>query len=318
MGPFAKCRQCGEGDLVPLSDFSNQGASLMYKAWVCTNIDCGYNMKIRSGEIVVNEPITSPPDAATSRTCGGPAREKILKRRNGSTLGRRPRRRGAPCPAPPPGGSYPLPSEGAALKRDAGVQHPRQDVDVAHGVEEDAGPPQHPVDREVDIRLLAQRLVPGGGCARARPRGPGSALIVCMATPRSGHSGRGLEVGGVLRVLHHGVVVGQQHGVEGEALEAAQVHAATVAVAGDADEARQARVARLDRGLERPAGPCAMSHSSVRRGCGAGSGRRGRSADVEGVPIASPCRRCARWSWWPGRTCAVPLHPGADAALGAP
>jgi hypothetical protein len=30
----------------------------MYKAWACTNVDCGYNLKIRSGEIVVNEPIT--------------------------------------------------------------------------------------------------------------------------------------------------------------------------------------------------------------------------------------------------------------------
>jgi hypothetical protein len=55
---FPKCRQCGEGVLVPLSDFSNQGASLMYKAWVCINLSCGYNIKIRSGDVVVNEPIT--------------------------------------------------------------------------------------------------------------------------------------------------------------------------------------------------------------------------------------------------------------------
>ncbi|HEX2037055.1 MAG TPA: hypothetical protein VHS99_22985 [Chloroflexota bacterium] len=30
----------------------------MYKAWVCINVSCGYNVKIRSGELVVNEPIT--------------------------------------------------------------------------------------------------------------------------------------------------------------------------------------------------------------------------------------------------------------------
>jgi len=58
VGGFPKCRQCEDGELVPLSDFSNQGASLMYKAWACTNVACGYNLKIRSGEIVVNEPIT--------------------------------------------------------------------------------------------------------------------------------------------------------------------------------------------------------------------------------------------------------------------
>ena len=55
---FPQCRKCGTGDLVPLSDFGNQGASVTYKAWVCTNPDCGFNLKIRNGEIHVNEPIT--------------------------------------------------------------------------------------------------------------------------------------------------------------------------------------------------------------------------------------------------------------------
>jgi hypothetical protein len=34
---FPRCRKCSEGDLVPLSDFGSQGASIEYKAWVCTN-----------------------------------------------------------------------------------------------------------------------------------------------------------------------------------------------------------------------------------------------------------------------------------------
>ena len=59
---------------MPLSDFSNQGASLMYKAWVCTNIDCGYNVKIRSGEIVVNEPISYAAGRSNFKDLpGGPA-----------------------------------------------------------------------------------------------------------------------------------------------------------------------------------------------------------------------------------------------------
>ena len=54
---FPECRQCDSGDLVPLSDFGGEGASLMYKAWVCTNPDCGFNLKIRKGELNLNEPV---------------------------------------------------------------------------------------------------------------------------------------------------------------------------------------------------------------------------------------------------------------------
>ena len=56
---FPKCQKCNAGDLVPLSDFGNQGASILYKAWVCTNPDCGYNLKIRNGDIYIHEPIMS-------------------------------------------------------------------------------------------------------------------------------------------------------------------------------------------------------------------------------------------------------------------
>lgn len=52
-----KCQKCGKGDLVPLSDFGSQGAPIHYKAWVCTNPDCDYNVKIRNGEVYVGEPI---------------------------------------------------------------------------------------------------------------------------------------------------------------------------------------------------------------------------------------------------------------------
>ena len=52
-----RCSQCSEGDLVPLSDFGSQGAPIHYKAWVCTNMQCGFNIKIRNGDVHVNEPI---------------------------------------------------------------------------------------------------------------------------------------------------------------------------------------------------------------------------------------------------------------------
>jgi hypothetical protein len=55
---FPRCRKCGAGDLVPLSDFGSQGASIQYKAWVCTNPNCLYNVKIRNGDIIINEPVS--------------------------------------------------------------------------------------------------------------------------------------------------------------------------------------------------------------------------------------------------------------------
>lgn len=54
---FPKCLKCRAGDLVPLSDFGSQGSSIKYKAWVCTSPECGFNLKIRNGDIYINEPI---------------------------------------------------------------------------------------------------------------------------------------------------------------------------------------------------------------------------------------------------------------------
>ncbi|MSQ11474.1 MAG: hypothetical protein EXR48_02070 [Dehalococcoidia bacterium] len=54
-----KCMKCARGVLVPLSDFGSQGAAIHYKAWVCTTPDCGFNIKIRNGEVFFNEPINN-------------------------------------------------------------------------------------------------------------------------------------------------------------------------------------------------------------------------------------------------------------------
>ena len=62
-----KCQRCHVGDLLPLSDFGSQGASIMYKAWVCTNPECGYNIKIRNGDIYINEPIMNGANNSRSR-----------------------------------------------------------------------------------------------------------------------------------------------------------------------------------------------------------------------------------------------------------
>lgn len=56
---FPKCQKCGVGDLVPLSDFGSQGAPIHFKAWACTNPVCGFNIKIRNGDLYIDEPISS-------------------------------------------------------------------------------------------------------------------------------------------------------------------------------------------------------------------------------------------------------------------
>ncbi len=47
---FPKCLKCGSGNLVPLSDFGSQGASILYKAWVCTNLIAAITSK--SGTVI--------------------------------------------------------------------------------------------------------------------------------------------------------------------------------------------------------------------------------------------------------------------------
>jgi len=64
---FPKCQRCQRGDLVPLSDFGGQGAAVYFKAWVCTNPQCGYNLKIRNGEVYLDEPILSGAALQASR-----------------------------------------------------------------------------------------------------------------------------------------------------------------------------------------------------------------------------------------------------------
>ena len=45
------CLKCSKGVLIPLSDYGQEGASVIFKAWACTNPDCGFNLRIDNGEI---------------------------------------------------------------------------------------------------------------------------------------------------------------------------------------------------------------------------------------------------------------------------
>jgi hypothetical protein len=48
---YPECQKCSTGVLVPLSDYGRDGASIKYKAWVCTNPECGFNIRIDNGEL---------------------------------------------------------------------------------------------------------------------------------------------------------------------------------------------------------------------------------------------------------------------------
>jgi len=58
---FPTCQQCGKGVLVPLSDYGREGACILYKAWVCINPECGFNLRIDNGDISRGEPISEKP-----------------------------------------------------------------------------------------------------------------------------------------------------------------------------------------------------------------------------------------------------------------
>jgi hypothetical protein len=83
-GGFPRCRACGRGELVPLSDFGPQGAELRYKAWVCTNPACGFAVKIHGGELLRHRGAGAPPAAPGPAPpveprpgAGGPERKRV-------------------------------------------------------------------------------------------------------------------------------------------------------------------------------------------------------------------------------------------------
>lgn len=55
---FPQCLKCSTGILLPLSDYGREGATIQYKAWVCSNPDCGFNLRIDNGEISMGRNIS--------------------------------------------------------------------------------------------------------------------------------------------------------------------------------------------------------------------------------------------------------------------
>ena len=54
---FPRCQKCENGILLPLSDYGRDGAPIRYKAWVCSDPECGFNIRIDNGEITLGRQI---------------------------------------------------------------------------------------------------------------------------------------------------------------------------------------------------------------------------------------------------------------------
>jgi hypothetical protein len=54
---YPVCQKCTTGVLVPLSDYGREGATIIFKAWVCTNPLCGFHLRIDNGEVSIGKVI---------------------------------------------------------------------------------------------------------------------------------------------------------------------------------------------------------------------------------------------------------------------
>ena len=48
---FPPCMKCNTGILLPLSDYGQEGATVIFKAWACNNPDCGFSIRIDKGDV---------------------------------------------------------------------------------------------------------------------------------------------------------------------------------------------------------------------------------------------------------------------------
>jgi hypothetical protein len=48
---FPECPKCDKGVLLPLSDYGQDGATVLYKAWACIKETCGYTLRVDKGKV---------------------------------------------------------------------------------------------------------------------------------------------------------------------------------------------------------------------------------------------------------------------------
>jgi hypothetical protein len=48
---WTACTKCKTGVLLPLSDYGPEGASMIFKAWCCSNRNCRFGIRIDKGQV---------------------------------------------------------------------------------------------------------------------------------------------------------------------------------------------------------------------------------------------------------------------------
>jgi hypothetical protein len=54
---FPRCQKCNVGVLLPLSDYGQEGAAVIFKAWACTDPECGFSLRVDKGEVTYGKKI---------------------------------------------------------------------------------------------------------------------------------------------------------------------------------------------------------------------------------------------------------------------
>ncbi len=56
------CHSCRSGArLVPLSDYGQEGAAVIYKGWGCVNPNCGFSIRVDKGKIKYGQKLRQEP-----------------------------------------------------------------------------------------------------------------------------------------------------------------------------------------------------------------------------------------------------------------
>ena len=72
---LVRCKKCGIGTMLPLSDYGQDGAAILYKAWICDSPACGYNLRIDRGQVTYG-------DLPQLKSAQEPAAGRLVARRS--------------------------------------------------------------------------------------------------------------------------------------------------------------------------------------------------------------------------------------------
>jgi hypothetical protein len=68
-----KCQKCNNGTLIPLSNNGQEGASVIFRVWACTNPECGFSLAraeaTKTVELVADDGLYAVESAVEELNC---------------------------------------------------------------------------------------------------------------------------------------------------------------------------------------------------------------------------------------------------------